>query len=85
MSESRGELTIEQRLQGLKETLSRYKKGHPIPTPEVVTDLARAIHELGDHLSELNRRLEKLEQDKEQWTTKGWIDPGSSEPRGIEG
>jgi len=67
--------TTEQKLQNLKETLRKYRTGRTTPTAEVVTDLADAIHELGDHLSTLNRRLENMEETQKQWSTRGWIGP----------
>jgi len=67
--------SIEQDLRRLKETLQTYTKGHTNPTPEVLADLAKGVHELGDHVVALHHRLEKLEADMPQWTTRGWEPP----------
>ncbi|HMK98691.1 MAG TPA: hypothetical protein VK428_00730 [Acidimicrobiales bacterium] len=71
MSEPR----VEQELRHLKEKLATYTKGQTNPTPEVLADLARGVHELGDHMIALHRRLEKLEANTPQWTTRGWEPP----------
>jgi len=78
MPEPAAELTIEQKLRNLKRTISKYKRGRPTPTPEVVVDVTKAIHELSDHLITLNRRIEKLERNQKEWTTRGWVGRESS-------
>ena len=81
MPEPRNTSTIEQRIRDLKEKLDTYLKGPANPTPEVLADLARGVHELGDHLIALHRRVEKLEENTPQWTTRGWEPP----PGGDQG
>jgi len=62
MTEPRSKPTVEQELRNLRDTLERYTKGHTNPTPKVAADLTKGIHELGDHMIALNRRLQKLEE-----------------------
>jgi hypothetical protein len=46
-----------------------------------VADLAKAIHELGDHLVTLHQRIERIENSNPEWTTRGWTPPpGSDRP-----
>ena len=75
MTEPRSKATIEQELRHLREKLETYTEGHTNPTPAVLADLTKGIHELGDHVIALHRRLEKLEADKPEWTTRGWDPP----------
>lgn len=75
MTEPRREPTVEEELQRLKGTLDKYTEGHTNPTPEVVADLTKAIHQLDDHIIELHRRLETVEASQEEWTTRGWTAP----------
>jgi hypothetical protein len=73
--EPQAHLTTEQKLTNLKESLNKYRAGRPALSTEVVTDMAKAVHELSDHLIALNRRLENLEENQKQWSTRGWIGP----------
>lgn len=45
------------------------------PRPELLRDLTTAIHRIGDHLEAINRRLERLEETRKEWTTHGWEPP----------
>lgn len=73
--EPHAEPTIAREARRIKETLDKYMAGRTAATEEVVTDLANAIHDLSDHLTTLDRRLKKLEEDQPEWTTRGWIGP----------
>jgi len=75
MSEPPDSPRIEQELRHLKEKLETYTKGHTNPTPAVLADLAKGFDRLGDHVIALHRRLEKLEANTPQWTTRGWEPP----------
>jgi len=79
MTEPRSTAKIEQELSHLKEKLETYSQGHTNPTPEVLADLARGVHELGDHMIALHRRLETLESNAPQWTTRGWEQPAGAD------
>lgn len=72
---------IENRIRELKETLEKYTTGKEHPMPAAVADLTKAIHEIGDHLIDLHRRIEKIEETHPDWTTRGWTPPpGSDSP-----
>jgi uncharacterized coiled-coil DUF342 family protein len=77
-SEERG---IEREIGELKASIERYSKAAAQPTSEAVADLAKAIHELGDHLVTLHQRIERIENSNPEWTTRGWTPPpGSDRP-----
>jgi hypothetical protein len=75
MTEPSKKPTIEQELRALKEKLETYAKGHTKPTPEVLADLTKGIHELGDHMIAFHLRLKKLEENTPEWSTSGWRPP----------
>jgi len=75
MTERPSTPSIAQELRRLQEKLETYTKGHTNPTGEVLADLAKGIHELGDHMIALHERLESLEANTPQWTTRGWEPP----------
>ncbi|MGA2521525.1 MAG: hypothetical protein ABSG81_11995 [Acidimicrobiales bacterium] len=67
--------TVEQELRDLANTLGKYTSAEVALSGAVVTDLDRALHGFGDHLANLHRRIEKLEEQTPEWTTKGWGAP----------
>ena len=67
--------TVEQEIRDLTSSLDKYVSGDAHLSSEVVTDLGKAIHDIGDHLVDFHRRIEKLEEDKPEWTTRGWGPP----------
>ena len=71
---------IEERIRELKVTLERYATGGEPATPAAVADLSRAVHEMGDHVMDLHRRLEAIEKTLPEWTTQGWTPPPGSTP-----
>lgn len=74
--------SLEERIGETKALLAKYMTGEAGVTPAVVAELAKAVHEIGDHLVELHRRFEKIEQTLPEWTTRGWMPPpGSDSPR----
>ncbi len=76
-----GESGFERDIGKLKASIDRYLSGTSGVSSEAAADLTKTIHELGDHLVDLHRRLEKVENDHEEWTTRGWLPPpGSDEP-----
>jgi len=79
MTEPPSTPSVAQELGHLKEKLETYTKGHTNPTPEAFADLAKGVHELSDHVIALHRRLEKLEANTPQWTTRGWEPPPGSD------
>ncbi len=56
-------------------SLDKYVSGNAELGSEVVTDLGRAIHGIGDHVVDLHQRIAKLEEDKPEWTTRGMGSP----------
>ena len=75
MAEDPGKRTAEQELRDLASTLDKYASGEVQLTEDVVTDLSKALHGIGDHLVDLHRRVDKLEESTPEWTTRGWIPP----------
>lgn len=81
MTESGDRQGIENKIHELKGAIDKYITGKQQPTPTVVADLMKAIHEMGDHLVELHRRVEAIEEMLPEWTTRGWSPPpGSDSP-----
>ncbi len=75
MAEEPGKRSVEQELRDLAHTLDKYASGEVQLTEEVVTDLSKAVRGISDHLVDLHRRVEKLEEDTPEWTTRGWDPP----------
>lgn len=69
--------TVEQEIRDLVRSLDKHISSDVQLSSEVVADLGKAIHGIGDHLVDFHRRIEKLEEDKPEWTTRGWeLPPG---------
>ena len=75
MAESPEKRSVEQELRALMRSLDKYVSGNAPLSSEVVTDLGKAIHGIGDHVVDLHQRIERLEEDKPEWTTRGWEPP----------
>jgi hypothetical protein len=74
---------IEDQLASLKASIEKYATGHAQPTPTVVADLTKAIHDLSDQVESLLRRVQGIEDSHDEWTTHGWAPPpGSDIPPG---
>ena len=72
---------LERDIAKLKASIGKYLSGTSGVSSEVAADLTKTIHELGDHVVDLHRRIEKIEDDHEEWTTRGWLPPpGSDSP-----
>lgn len=80
--EAKDKRTIEGALNDLKASMAKYTSGKTQPTPEVLADLTRAIHDISDHLVDLHRRVERVEESQEEWTTRGWLSPPGSDSSG---
>jgi len=81
MTQPGGEKDLEHQIHELKAWIDKHARTAAAPTAEVVADLTQAIHEIGDHLVNLHRRIERIEDSNPQWTTRGWIPPpGSDSP-----
>jgi uncharacterized coiled-coil protein SlyX len=82
MTQTGGRLNLEDRIRELKASLDKYITGEAELSSAVATDLTKAVHELADHLVELHRRVEKMEETVPEWTTRGWTPPpGSDTPQ----
>lgn len=77
VAEHGAEPTVEEAVRRLKTSVARYAVKGSEPTHEAVADLAKAINEVGDHLVALHHRIDKLEEDLPEWTTRGWQSPES--------
>jgi hypothetical protein len=75
MAEEPERRTVEQELRDLANTLDKYASAEVHLSQEVVTDLSKAVHVIGDHLVDLHQRIEKLEENTPEWTTRGWGPP----------
>jgi hypothetical protein len=75
MAEEPDRRTVEQELRDLARTLDKHASGGVQLSEEVVTDLGKALDVIGDHLVNLHRRIEKLEESTPEWTTRGWDPP----------
>jgi len=75
MAESPEKRSVEQELRELMRSLDKYVSGNAVLSSEVVTDLGKAIHDIGDHVVDLHQRIQRLEEDKPEWTTRGWEPP----------
>jgi hypothetical protein len=72
---------VEREIDELKASIEKYRRGETQVSSEVVGDLTKAIHDLGDHVVSLHQRIEKLEDTQEEWTTRGWMPPPGSDRR----
>ena len=69
----------EDRISELKASVGKYLSGAEEPTGEPLADLTRALHELADHVVDLDQRFERVEASLPGWTTQGWMSsPGSN-------
>lgn len=82
MSEVNDQRNIEEAVGALKASTGKYASGQAQPSPEVVADLTKAIHDLSDHLVDLHRRIKKIEESHDEWTTRGWLPPPGSDNAG---
>ena len=70
--ESRGEhRSIEHDINDLRQSLDKYSADGSHPSAELVADLTNAVRRISDHLVAVHRRLQKLEDTQEKWTTRG--------------
>lgn len=75
MAESPESRNVEQEIHDLMKSLEKYASGDAHLGSEVVTDLGKAMHDIGNHLVDFHRRIEKLEENDPEWTTRGWGPP----------
>jgi hypothetical protein len=68
----------EERIGELKASLDKYLSGAEQPTAEALAEVTKAVHDLADHVADLQRRFERVEGSLPEWTTEGWqAAPGS--------
>jgi len=75
MQHPKAQQSIEHDIHALAQSLDKYASDGAHVIPELVPDLTRAVHGIGDHLVALHRRLERLEAAENEWTTRGWEPP----------
>ena len=63
---------LERRIRELRTSLAKYETGAQELDPEAMADLTKAVHVIGDHLMELSERIDRIEDNREEWTTRGW-------------
>lgn len=69
----------EDQIRELKASIGKYLSGAEEPTGEALAEVTRALHQLADHVVDLDRRFERVEASMPEWTTEGWTrSPGSS-------
>lgn len=82
MTQTDDRRNLEGRIRQLKSSLDKYITGEAELTTAVAADLTKVVHEIADHLVDLHRRFEKIEETLPEWTTRGWMPPpGSDTPR----
>lgn len=65
----------ENRISDLKLSIGKYLSGAEEPTGEALADMTRAVHQLADHVADLDKRFEGVEATLPEWTTEGWTPP----------
>jgi hypothetical protein len=69
----------EDRIGKLKASLGKYLTGAEEPTAKAIAEVTRAVHELADHVADLHKRFERVEESLPEWTTHGWMPPPGSD------
>jgi ubiquinone biosynthesis protein UbiJ len=75
MAQASGRRGVEHEIEQLKASIARYRTEETHLSSEVVADLTKAIHDLSDQLVNLHRRMETIEDTRDEWTTRGWEPP----------
>jgi uncharacterized coiled-coil protein SlyX len=82
MTQTGDRRNLEDRICELKASLDKYITSEAELTTAVAADLTKAVHEIADHLVDLHRRFDKMEETLPEWTTRGWTPPpGSDTPQ----
>ena len=63
---------LEGRIKELRASFAKYETGALQLDPEAMADLTKAVRDIGDHLMELSERIDRIEDNREEWTTRGW-------------
>jgi hypothetical protein len=79
-SQDEDQRSLEQQIEELKESLAKYEEKAAEIDSETLADLARAVHDIGDHLLDVSRRVRRVEDSQEEWTVRGWVPPPGSDP-----
>jgi len=67
------------RISELKASLDKYLTGAEKPTAEALAEVTKAVHELADHIVDIHKRFERVEDSLPEWTTRGWMPPPGSD------
>lgn len=79
MAQADDRRSVEQEIEALKLSIEKHLAGQSHLSSEVAADLTKAIQDLSDHLMSLHRRIEKIEEAQDEWTTRGWMPPPGSD------
>ncbi len=63
----------EDRIRELKASIGKYLSGAEEPTGEALAEVTKALHELADHVVDLDKRFESVVASLPEWTTQGWM------------
>ena len=63
---------LERRIKELRTSLAKYETGALQFDPEAMADLTKAVRDIGDHLMKLSERIDRIEDNREEWMTGGW-------------
>ncbi len=69
----------EERIGELKSSIGKYLTGVEEPTGEALADVTKAVHELADHVVDLHKRFDRVEESLPEWSTRGWMPPAESD------
>ncbi len=67
--------SFEREIDDLKCSIEKHLTGEGHLSSEVVSDLTKAINDLSDHMVNLHRRIQQIEDTHADWTTQGWMPP----------
>jgi hypothetical protein len=82
VSETSDQNNLEGAVGHLKASTARYAASDAELSREALADMTNAIHEIGDHLVDLHRRISRIEESQDEWTTRGWLPPPGSDSPG---
>jgi hypothetical protein len=69
----------EDRINELKASIGKYLIGEEAPTVEALAELTKAVHQLAEHVVDLHKRFERIENSVPEWTTRGWDPPSGGD------
>jgi len=70
---------LQEDIDTLKASIGKLRSGTAELGSGSVAELAKAVHDLSDHVLNLHQRIEKVEDAQREWTTRGWTPPPGSD------